>query len=220
MHIPENTTVPSLFFGNYFCFLSGHNAAFVAIHKNGTTFLKKLALYLKTGEIIEDVDHIHHEIGYDHTSDHLIHVSQMQAFEKENGIILKFAVWRDPVERLVSFYKHFILEQKYRYYLHFLDLYHDNSFERFIEFVEFELKKSVPEYQDEHIRRQIDHFQNTDLDYIVPIQKLNKFLEEKGIPLIEDKANKTTAKFKIPLKKWEDKIKKLYQTDYSININY
>lgn len=89
--------------------------------------------------------------------------------------MIKFAVWRDPVERLVSCYKFFCLEKENRYYFRYLDLYGDNSFDRFMEFVRFELGKTNPLYQDEHIRRQSDYYSPEDVDYIVPIKFLNRF---------------------------------------------
>lgn len=67
----------------------------------------------------------------------------MPAYEVENGTVLKFAVWRNPVERLISTYKWFILEKNWNHYFHMLDLYKDNDFDRFLEFVKFELGKSI-----------------------------------------------------------------------------
>lgn len=105
----------------------------------------------------------------------------------EKGPLLKFAVWRDPIERLVSNYKYFCLEGVYRRYFELVGLYKDTSFERFMEFVRFELGKSDPLFQDEHIRKQSDYYNKEDVDYIVPLNKLNLFLGEHGIPLVKKK---------------------------------
>jgi len=217
-HIPESQIIPSKFMDNCFCLLPGFQAAFVVIPKNGITFLKKLAIYFRTDEIIDNTDdEVHKIVGY-HSS-YLVPVSQMPQYEKENGSMLKFAVWRDPVERFVSCYKYFYLERNYHTYFHFLDLY-QNSFEYYMKFVELELSKNNPVYQDEHLRRQSDFYRREDVDYIVPFHKLNRFLTEKGIPLIEERANATSVKFELDSAKWEEKIKELYRADYDIKVNY
>ncbi|MCL2651250.1 MAG: sulfotransferase family protein [Candidatus Azobacteroides sp.] len=218
-HVPESQIVSSRFMGNCFCLLPGFRAAFVVIPKNGITFLKKLAIYFKTDEIIENSnDEVHKFMGY-RNSQYLVPASQMSQYEKENGRMLKFAVWRDPVERFISCYKYFCLERSYHLYFHFLDLY-QNSFEYYMKFVELELSKNNPLYQDDHLRRQSDFYKPDEVDYIVPIHKLNQFLTEKEIPLIEEKANATSVKFELDLSKWEEKIKELYQADYNIKVNY
>jgi hypothetical protein len=220
MRIPDNLSIPSPFMGSYFCKIINHNAAFVAISKNAVTFLKKIAIYTSTGTIVEDQDEVHSIIGFTDESKYLFPVSKLKNLEAENGSHLKFAVWRDPVERLISTYKFFCLEREFRRYFQFLDLYNDNSFERFMQFVEFELSKSEAEHQDEHIRRQVDYYNPEDVDYIIPIHKLNQFLTEKHIPVIEEKSNTTSVKFDMRDKKWLETIKSLYKDDYLIPINY
>ena len=143
----------------------------------------------------------------------------MKKRETELGKMIKFAVWRDPVERLVSCYKFFCLEKENRYYFRYLDLYGDNSFDRFMEFVRFELGKTNPLYQDEHIRRQSDYYSPEDVDYIVPIKFLNRFLEEHNIPVPQKEANKTTVDFKLA-NHYIDEIKDLYKNDYKIECTY
>lgn len=220
MKVPEKSIIPSPFMGNFFCQLENHNASFVVLSKNGTTFLKKIAVYLKTGHIPQTEDEAHYTIGFDETSDYLISLPNMAEYENKYGKTLKFAVWRDPVDRLLSTYKFFCLEREFRRYFQFLDLYNDNSFERFMQIVEFELSKSEVEYQDEHIRRQVDYYNPEDVDYIVPIHKLNQFLAEKGIPVLEMKSNATSVRFKMQEQKWIERIKYLYKEDYLIAVNY
>ena len=222
MHIPESKILPSMFMKSSFCLLPGFQAAFVVIPKNAITFLKKLAIYFRTDEIIENKDNeVHKIVGYHNASStYLVPVSQMPQYEKENGRILKFAVWRDPVKRFISCYKYFCLERNYDPYFHYVDLYQNSSVEYFLNFVGLELSKSNPEYQNEHLRRQSDFYQPDDVDFIVPLNKLNRFLTEHEIPLIEDKANTTSVKFELNSSKWEEKIKELYQADYNIKVNY
>lgn len=216
----NNVCCSSLFFGNYFCYIEKHDMAFVTISKNGVTFLKNVAIFDKYGYIPETEDETHAIVGNSPELGFLYTFEQIKQYEQENGALLKFAVWRDPVERLVSCYKYFILEKEYRNYFCYLGLYEDNSFDRFMEFVEFELKKTNPLFQDEHFRRQSDCYRPEDVDYIVPIRKLNQFLAEHGVELQEDKANETKVHFEFPCEKWEKRIKELYAADYEIKPDY
>lgn len=85
----------------------------------------------------------HSLVGYDDASPYLCPVSKMQEKEIESGKMIKFAVWRDPVERLVSCYKHFCLEKANRFYFRYLALFEDNSFDRFMEFVRSSCVKAI-----------------------------------------------------------------------------
>ena len=135
---------------------------------------------------------------------------------------MKIAVLRDPVERLVSCYKNFCLEYHHqqRRYFEYLDLCREPSFDRFMEFVRFEMGKSDPLYQDEHIRRQSDYYSCEDVDYIVPIEKLDTFLQVYKIPQVGDIRNSTHAKFALINTDYIEEIKDLYRLDYQIRPNY
>lgn len=215
-----DSKIASPFVGNYFCYIEKHDMAFVVISKNGVTFLKNVAIFEKCGYIPKNEDESHYIIGNSPESGYLFTMDQVRQYEKENEPLLKFAVWRDPVERLVSCYKFFLLEREYRNYFNYLNLYEDDSFDRFMEFTEFELKKRNPLFQDEHIRRQSDYYSICDVDYVVHIKKLNQFLAEHGVTLREEKANETKVHFDFPREKWEKKIKELYASDYEIIPNY
>lgn len=220
MKVLPQQVVASPFMGNYFCLIDHPSMAFVAIAKNGMTFLKNVAINAREGIVPKDEDSTHRIIGRSPESGYLVPISKIASLEKKTDKPLTFAVWRDPVDRLISCYKFFCLEREYRYYWAYLDLYHDNSFERFMEFVEFELKKSHPLYQDEHIRRQADYYKPADVDYIVPMEKLNIFLKEQGVVLTEKKSNSTSVPFQFPDETWREKIKDLYRRDYEIKPNY
>ena len=153
-------------------------------------------------------------------SDYFIPLSDMQSYEDKNGKVMKFAVWRDPVERFISSYKYFCLERNFFNYYRSIGLYDDNSLENFLKYVEFELTKSNPLFIDVHVRRKVDYYSVADVDYIVPANKLNKFLMENGVELNSNKFNETSVNFELPSKEVEDRIKGLYQNDYKIKINY
>ncbi|WP_288733123.1 glycosyltransferase [uncultured Parabacteroides sp.] len=219
MRLPSDTPIRSLFMGNNFCLIEKYNMAFVAISKNAITHLKNVLLSSVYGFYPNNKTG-HNVVGYNDASPFLCPVSNMQEKEKEFGKMVKFAVWRDPVERLVSCYKHFCVERMDHYYFRFLALYEDDSFDRFMEFVRFELGKKNPLYQDEHIRRQSDYYRSEDVDYIVPIHKLNQFLEEHGVPLLKKSANETSVKFQLKDSDYIAEIKELYRSDYEIVTNY
>lgn len=208
----------SPFMGNYFCEIAHCNAAFVAISKNAVTYLKNIAIYTKTGYIAADKSEIHELVGYYPENGYLHPVGESD--EEWGKGIMKFAIWRDPVERLVSCYKHFCLDQhRQRYYI-YLNLYQDSSFDRFMEYVRFELGKADPLYQDEHIRRQSDYYAKEDVDYIVPLKKLDAFLKEHDIPLVKETTNDSHTKFELTNAEYIEEIKQLYKADYLILPNY
>lgn len=209
---------PSPFMGNYFCEIAHCKAAFVVISKNAVTYLKNIAIYTKTGVVATAKNEIHDKIGYTPESSYLCQVGDCD--EKWGKNIIKFAVWRDPVERLVSCYKHFCLERHQQRYYTYLDLYREPSFDRFMEFVRFELGKSDPLYQDEHIRRQSDYYKSADVDYIVHIGKIDAFLQELNIPLIKENTNLSRAKFALTEVAYINEIRQLYKSDYQMIPNY
>lgn len=219
MKIPLGIPLRSPFLDNYFCLIEEYNMAFVAIAKNAVTHLKNIVVSSKYG-FYPDSEEVHSFIGYNDFSSYLCPVAKMRERENETGKLIKFAVWRDPVERLVSCYKHFCLERTSHYYFNLLGVYENNSFDYFMSIVRLELSKRDPLYQDEHIRRQSDYYRPEDVDYIVPIHKLNQFLEEQGVPLLRKSANETSVDFKLTNPAYIAEIKDLYKSDYEIVTTY
>lgn len=218
MKLVDSNNLVSPFAGNYFCTIDGANMAFVAIAKNAVTLLKQLAVYSKTNYKTKNEDEIHQLVGYTERNGYLLSVAKSEELQRKN--IIRFAVWRDPVERLISCYKYFILEKNNRIYFSYLHLYQEPSFDRFLEFVRFELSKTDPSYQDEHIRRQSDFYSLNDVDFVVPINKINNFLEEYGVRLLNEKINTTSIDFKLDDLDQINEIKHLYSRDYDIICNY
>ncbi len=220
MKIPFNPFIDRSFRGNYFCLIPNSNLAFVVISKIGNTFLKKVAFYSKTGKWIQSSHDTHALIGFNESSEFLIPIDKISDYVQEQGKLIKFAVWRDPVERLISVYKYFCLAKTYRPYFHAVGLYDDTSFEWFMRFVEFELSKKDPQHQDPHIRRQSDHYEINDLDYIVHIDELFTFLKTKHIEFKHEYSNKTCVEFDFDFELYECQIKDLYYDDYQLSVNW
>ena len=219
MKIPLTVPCRSPFLDNYFCLIEEYNLAFVSIAKNAVTHLKNIVVSSKYG-FYPDGEEVHDFIGYNDISPYLCPVSKMKERESKSGKLIKFAVWRDPVERLVSCYKHFCLERASHYYFSLLGVYENNSFDYFMSVVRLELSKKDPLYQDEHLRRQSDYYCQEDVDYIVPIHKLNQFLEEQNVPVLKESANETSVRFQLTDPGYIAEIKKLYRSDYEIVITY
>lgn len=219
----KNTSNPFIdrtFRGNYFCLIPNQNIAFLVISKVGNTFLKKVAIYSKTGKWIESSYETHSIIGFNESSPFLIPVNKIFEYEKNYGDLLKFAVWRNPAERLISVYKYFCLAKVYRTYFDAVGLYDNESFDWFLKFVKFELSKNDPQKQDPHIRRQSDHYEVDDVDYIVHIDNLFLFLKSNNIHFKYEYSNKNNIEFhpKSIIQKW--KIKYMYSDDYKLKINW
>lgn len=219
VYLPSDMHARTPFLANYFCLMESYHMAFVIIAKNASSHLRNVLASSLYG-FYPNQGGAHSLVGYDDASPYLCPVSKMQEKEKESGKMVKFAVWRDPVERLVSCYKHFCLEKANRFYFRYLALYEDNSFDRFMEFVRFELGKKNPLSQDEHIRRQSDYYRSEDVDYIVPIYKLNQFMEEHGVPVLKKSANETSVGFRLTDRNHIEEIKELYKADYKIKLTY
>ena len=213
MKITTNMLSRPCFFRNFFCIIKERQAAFVCISKNACTSLKAIAIYHKTGLRLSKEWDIHQTIGFTPDNGYLVPVGEMPAYEKSYGTLLKFAVWRDPVERLVSAYKWFILAGEYRVYFKWVNLYQDFSFDRFIDFAAFELGKSDPENQDEHIRRQSDYYRAEEVDRIVPLEKLDIFLLHNRLPVLQQQNETANIRF-VASDQQKERIHCLYEQDY------
>ncbi len=200
----------SSFLPNYFCLIEKHHTAFVCIPKNASTYLKSIAIYAKEGEILSVENDIRQRIGYIPPNKYLIPVAKMPQYKKRNGEVLKFAVWRVPVEHLISTYKWFLMEKNFNS----LSLYKNDSFAKFLKFVELELGKSNPLSQDEQIRKQTDYYEPLDVDYIVHIKELNNFLIQNGIKTLDIPQNQSCQIHITVTEEQINKIKALYKEDY------
>ncbi len=154
--------------GNHFLLNRSAGWAAVCISKNACTSLKKAVLD-DEGIACSGKDGIHNTIGYSTVSPYLCHVAD----GKPAGLYT-FAVWRDPVERFTSIYRHFALDG---YPGRLASLPAD--VDAWINATEDELKKPVDE-QDEHLRRQSGYYGRNDVDAIVGLDDLAAWFEQRG----------------------------------------
>lgn len=224
MKIEPQDQLPSPFFGNFICLIPNTNFSFVSVSKNASSFLKKVAVYNKTGDWISnpnDEMEQHNIIGYSSDKSEYLFPIESNLKGYDNLSIKKFAVWRDPVERMISTYELFCREREFRTYFWYLGLYENCSFEQFYKFVQFEYTKFAnPLYVDEHIRRQADYYKSEDVDEVVDIKDLEKYLNLNDIPYISEKSNKTKGVFELKDEGIISEIKQIYACDYDIKITF
>lgn len=189
------------YFDNFYCKIKD-NLYFVVISKNACTSIKKYILDKKNIKCY-DFKLIHDLIGY--IENELLTLVKNK--NKINGI--KFAIYRDPIDRAISSYKHLKYKDFDRNYIL-------NSFDDYIKLCETHLNKNYINC-DEHIRRQSDYYKEDDVDYVINIKILNDFLKKFNINInIENES----PKIPIELSKSQISIlKKLYKNDYNI-LNY
>lgn len=154
--------------GNFYLLNPREMWAAVCISKNACTSLKQ-KVCLDLGACLSRKDEIHDYIGYSESSPllHPVHQSAPQGYRT-------FAVWRDPVERFISVYKHFAIEKHAgRIPCATLDI------DAWIDWAECELAKPILE-QDEHARRQVDYYCSQDVEAIVALGDLNEWFYQQG----------------------------------------
>jgi len=106
-------------------------------------------------------------------------ISKKSALNKPFDSFIKFAVYRDPLERFHSVYKDKILKSEKGWRQQYFRKCGINGvgLDEFIDFSERELTKPVLD-QDQHIRKQSSYYTPDEVDYIVNIQDLTSFFSE------------------------------------------
>jgi len=187
---------------------------FIHLPKNGVSSLKKIVAKLDDGKELKGLA-IHDYFGYKNEGNKRIETSEID--DQRFDSFVKFAVYRDPVERLISLYLDKVSplrnkEKVNRRYFESVNLIGVN-FSSFFRFTKRELKKQIA-FQDEHIRKQSDNYKPEDVDYIVPIKHLNCFMKDVVKVEIPKKENKSNPA-EIPIR-FISKIEKLYKEDYKL----
>lgn len=190
------------------------NFAFLNISKNAITTLKSIVLQERG---LKNLPHhtIHRMIGHC-PNQYNIEPFNIYDYEKKRGKeLIKFAVIRDPVSRLISTYKLFWLDNYPHAYFNVMkQKYNINTLDKFIQWVaNYELTKPVLE-QDEHIRKQLAWLKDIQyLNYIVPIEHLDDFIHNKLHIENFNKENATNHKIELS-KEQINMIKTIYADDY------
>jgi len=185
---------------------------FVAIAKNGITSLKSMVLqYDYNLEVSGNENILHDLIGYG--LDGYTRISVQESGSPRYRDYLKFAVYRDPLDRFLSLYSNKIAKGRssnQRYYLSQGVI--GASLTKFCQFAEQELRKPAI-HQDEHIRRQCDYYSPRDVDYVVHLDNLDSFLAAKLNLHSETWLNRSGRHKYVPSITEMNMISRMYETD-------
>jgi len=182
--------------------------------KNGMTALKRVIVKEdKLNCSLEKVHYFLNNLNFGYRK-----VSFESAMKKKYKNFVKFIVYRDPVDRFVSFYKNKLMEE-YRSDTpyHYLGLVGKDP-DEVLDFVEKELLKPFF-LQEEHVGAQYP-FYAFSYDYVVPLDKLNKFMKEKfDVDLSKGHNSTSHVRFKLNNQQ-KERVRKLYRKDFLIKPNY
>jgi hypothetical protein len=190
------------------------------IAKNASTTLKQLVYSLDYPDRKPpaDTDAIHDAFGY--RLDNKTRISLKDASQPSFADYTKFAVFREPADRLLSVYYDKVSPnrapgkpvRKYFFQQEILD----SDIDAFLSFTERELGKPDSLQQDEHLRRQASFYSASSVDHIVPLRLLHSFLDQHlglGVEIFSN----TSARPPVFLTKHQEGvIKALYHTDYKL----
>ncbi len=196
---------------------------FVPIAKIGSTTLKRYTLnsdFRLNEKHVSETRKVHQRLGFLHDGKHRIPLRYARQSQYES--FTKLAVYRDPVERFMSLYKQKIKsppEDAYNYF-HKCKIIHADL-NTFIAFAEKELERSEPLYQDEHLRPQHCWYAREDVDYVVPLERLDAFMQDElGCRDFHTRMN-PSPQVSVSLDMYqEERIRELYARDYAIQCNY
>ena len=133
---------------------------------------------------------------------------------------LRFAVYRDPVDRLVSTYHSKVLYAPKPHPFYTRHRLEGLPLDPFLDVVDEVLRIDTPEHIDEHLRPQRRCYAPEDVDVIVPIEHLPEFLRRSfGIERVPSENVVTAPKF-APTSAQIERSKDLYREDYAIFPNY
>jgi hypothetical protein len=204
-----NEPLTSPFVDNLFIVNHKRRHKFLNIAKCGITTLKVVTAK-DDGIKYQDLHRLHAVFGIRSNHNHMIKVNE-PLFQD----YVRVGVYRDPTQRFLSWYKDKVLEPK-QHYIFFAGLAVDNSIDRTLEFLQYELSKSDPLWMDEHLRPQSRYYQPDDIDMVTTLSNLNKYLIYIGVDIKKStKYNRSKGKIDLNLRQ-SLKIKRLYKDDYRL----
>lgn len=127
---------------------------------------------------------------------------------------VRVVFWRDPVKRFFSWYSDKV-QHVYQPYLISVGFALDDSFERAIDFLKFELGKNESEWIEEHVRPQSLIYDINDVDVVVDMKDMDDYLAAIGVDIPKNINISSKPKKKMP--EWVEKeVKQLYKADYDM----
>lgn len=189
---------------NFYLIQTVEKWAAVCIAKNACTSLKQVVL-AHSGLQTNDLATIHNAIGYDSNSRFFHPVRS----GKPVGL-LSFAIWRDPISRLASIYRHFGLDG---FQLDRLAHLKHQGFDAWVDYAAQEVKRPVLE-QDEHLRRQCDYYSVDDVDVVVHLKNVSDFFRSKSWSALS-RENQSIAEFEMTPAQAE-RVAEIYSDDLTL----
>jgi len=205
---------------NMFFLCHRHRFMFIGIAKNASTSLKQIAM-LEEQDVREHrkTNSPHRYWGFKPSRGRTIELTNQSELSEYPNYI-KFAVYRDPVSRFLSAYHNRLIYFDREHEFYFRHRLSGMGLEQFLQVAENALKISNREHIDEHIRPQAWYYDASDVDVIVPIERLDTFLLDSFGIRLGTKVNKTV----LPKIEAADgqirRIKHMYECDYAIKPNW
>ncbi|GJL83899.1 MAG: hypothetical protein DHS20C01_35330 [marine bacterium B5-7] len=161
-----------------------HRFLFLSISKNACTSIKHAILSEEQSDLEVDVQYVHQRLGFRHNGKTCL--SPYAVCTNTYKGYTRFAVWRDPLDRLKSLVSWLNGEGRSR--LRWLNIRKDletMDATSLLDLVRAEFGTPDIDSIDEHIRLQFHTLQAApELDYLVPIEHIDDFMDEKfGIQL-------------------------------------
>ena len=205
---------------NLFFLCHKHRFMYLGISKNASTSMKYCMWREESGDDAPDnPDASHRYWGWTPVKDRSIDRGNRAELARY-GDYLKFTVYRDPVSRFLSAYHNRVLFSRTDHPFYTAKRLEGMGLEQFIRVAESVLKIDNPLHIDEHLRPQAWCFEPSDVDFIVPIEHLQAFLQAKFGIVDDRRANKTDLPRIRPTGEQTRKIRELYACDYRIEPNW
>lgn len=186
---------------------------FLALPKNASSSVKRAIHRLDHGE---PVPHdIHGAFGH-WPNGRTVLDSEQAADGRFDGYV-RFAVYRDPVRRACSYYESQVGPRRRRdqEYVKALGL-SGCSFDDYLDFARWELRKRDPLRQDQHVRRMSDLVGPGVVDHLVPLERLEQFLSAELGVILEERANASSSIVVRPTPRQERLLRRLYRADFEL----
>jgi len=188
---------------------------FLSIAKCGCSTLKHLIYKIEHGVDLEG-ENIHEHFGYSHRPPSVYSLDRPDELNKlVVGGYLRFAVWRDPLERSVSTYVQKILGENVM--TKFFEPLHRCSFDDYLDVCEQVVGELAPNDMEEHIRPQSEFYRQGDIDELVSLTDLDQFLIEQFNLPSPSRVNVTnSASVFVPSEQQAQRIREIYRADYEL----
>jgi Sulfotransferase family len=206
---------------NLFFVCESRRFLFLSISKNACTTLKHLSYELDTGHPFACGDpwEIHDHLGYAPIPGRVIDRRDRAQLAKLAGYT-RFTVYRDPVERLLSAYADKVPPGSVGADFFVKRGLIGMALDPFLDVVEQVLSLQDPLLMDEHLRPQHLCFEPADVEFVVPIEHLTRFLAQRFGVAPTRRFNAGRAKPPEASPRQRARIRELYHRDYQIVPNY